>query len=370
MTAQHHNERRSTLRKAADHAMTIYGATQPGAPRFDEAARHYDALLVVSFGGPEGPDDVLPFLENVTRGRNVPRERLLAVAEHYQHFGGVSPINAQNRALIAALEDAFRERGPHLPIYFGNRNWRPFVTDTVRQLRADGVERALAFVTSAFSSYSGCRQYRENIIDALEATGDGGLEIDKLRVFYNHPGFIEAQIDRVCDALAAFPEDRRAAVQLVFTAHSIPLGMARHSAYEAQLREDCALVAERVGPNPYRLVYQSRSGPPQVPWLEPDILDELEAMAEAGVTDVVVVPIGFISDHMEVLYDLDTEAVERAAELGMTLVRAGTVGTHPAFVEAIRQLVLERMTERPERLALGGRGPSHDICPVGCCLPR
>ena len=350
--------------------MSIYGASKPGDARFDEAAREYDALLVVSFGGPEGHDDVLPFLENVTRGRNVPRERLLEVAEHYHHFDGVSPINAQNRALIHALEVAFKERGPQLPIYFGNRNWHPFLTDTVKQMRDDGVTRALAFVTSAFSSYSGCRQYREDVIRAIDGVGEGAPEFDKIRVYYNHPGFIEAMVDRTRAALAEFPEERRDGAELVFTAHSIPLSMAQKSAYEVQLTEACRLVAEGVGTNPYRLAYQSRSGAPHIPWLEPDILDELETLHGEGKRDVVVVPIGFISDHMEVLFDLDTEAAEKATELGMTLVRAGTAGTHPAFVEAIRQLVVERMIERPERLAIGTRGPNHDICPVGCCLLR
>ena len=352
--------------------MSIYGAAQVGDPLVDTAGHAYDALLVMSYGGPEGHDDVMPFLENATRGRNVPRERLLEVAEHYHHFGGVSPINRQNLALIEALRAAFAERGPALPIYFGNRNWHPFVTDTLRDMRRDGVNRALAFVTSAFSSYSGCRQYREDIVGALETIGDGepAFPVDKLRVFYNHPGFIAAMVDRVCAALQRFPEERRGAVELVFTAHSIPSAMARGCDYEVQLAEACRLVAGRVGDNPYHLAYQSRSGPPRVPWLGPDIVDDLEAMAERGQKDVIVAPIGFISDHMEVLFDLDTEARERAAELGMTMVRAETAGTHPAFVEAIRGLVLERMTPDAERPALGERGPNHDICPVGCCLPR
>ena len=352
--------------------MTIYGATTPGDPLVDAAGHAYDALLVMSYGGPEGHDDVLPFLENATRGRNVPRERLLEVAEHYHHFGGVSPINGQNLALIAALRDALAERGPDLPIYLGNRNWHPFVTDTLRRMRDDGVTRALALVTSAFSSYSGCRQYREDIVGAIETVGGGApaFPVDKLRVFYNHPGFVEAMVDRVRSALASFPEERRGAVELVFTAHSIPDAMARRCDYEVQLAEACRLVAGAVGRNPHHLAFQSRSGPAQVPWLAPDIVDDLEAMAAEGRTDVVVVPIGFVSDHMEVLFDLDTEARERAAELGMTMVRAETAGTHPRFVEAIRELILERTTPDAERLAVGLRGPNHDVCPVGCCLPR
>jgi len=347
--------------------MTIHGAQSANAPRFDDEARHYDALLVLSFGGPEGLDDVIPFLENVTRGRNVPRERLDEVAAHYRHFGGVSPINAQNRALIAALEADLRAHGIDLPIYFGNRNWHPFVEDTVRRMRDDGVRRALVFVTSAFSSYSGCRQYREDVIRAAEAV-EAAPVFDKVRVFFNHPGFVEPMAERVREALARFPEERRADVEVVFTAHSIPLAMARGCAYESQLRESCRLVAAAAGIPHHRLAYQSRSGSPHVPWLEPDVLDELDALHAAGRDDVIVAPIGFVSDHMEVLFDLDEEAAHRAAKLGMTLVRAGTVGTHPAFVAMIRELILERMTDHPQRRALGSRGPNHDICPLTCCL--
>jgi ferrochelatase len=348
--------------------VTIAGALTKGAPRFDDQAHDYDALLVLSFGGPEGEADLIPFLENVTRGRNVPRERLMEVAEHYLHFGGASPINAQNRALIAALESELKAHGPDLPIYFGNRNWRPFVTDTIAQMRADGVRRALVFVTSAFSSWSGCRQYREDVLNALDTLGEGRPEFDKIRVFYNHPGFIEPMIELTRAAIEAIPAERRAEVEVVFTAHSIPTEMARHSAYVPQLTEAARLIAEAVGVERYRLAYQSRSGSPRVPWLEPDILDELTALHDQGVTDVVVVPLGFISDHMEVLFDLDHEAQEHAAELGMTMVRAATVGTHPAFVRMIRELIVERMTESPERCAIGQYGAYHDICPVSCCL--
>ncbi len=348
--------------------MSIYGAQALNAPRFDDAARDYDALLVLSFGGPEGHDEVMPFLENVTRGRNIPRERLEEVAEHYHHFGGVSPINAQNRALIAALEDELDAHGIDLPIYFGNRNWAPFVTDTVCRMRDDGVRRALVFVTSAFSSYSGCRQYREDVIRAIEEVGGDAVAFDKIRVFYNHPGFVGPMAARVREALGRFPEERRAAVDVVFTAHSIPLAMARGCAYEAQLREACGLVAAAAGTANYRLAYQSRSGSPRVPWLEPDILDELDALHGAGRDDVIVAPIGFISDHMEVLFDLDEEATQRAGELGMRMVRAGTVGIDAAFVAMIRELIAERMSADPTRPALGSRGANHDICPVNCCL--
>ena len=351
--------------------MSIHGAQTPNAPRFDDDARRYDALLVLSFGGPEAPEDVIPFLENVTRGRGVPRERLEEVAEHYLHFGGVSPINAQNRALIAALESEFTAHGIDLPIYFGNRNWHPFVADTVKQMQQDGVRDALVFVTSAFSSYSGCRQYREDVVRALDEVAPGApdaIRVDKLRVFYNHPGFVTAMVDRLKDALARFPEDQRPDVEVVFTAHSIPLSMARGCAYETQLREACRLVAEHAGATNVRLAYQSRSGSPHVPWLEPDVLDELATLNSAGKDDIVIAPIGFVSDHMEVLFDLDEEAAERAADLGMTMVRAATVGTHPAFVAMIRELIQERLTANPDRLALGSRGPNHDICPINCCL--
>ena len=347
--------------------MSISGASSVTALRFDDAAKQYDALLLLSFGGPEGPADVMPFLENITRGRNVPRERLLEVAEHYQHFGGVSPINAQNRALIAALEAELVAHGIDLPVYFGNRNWHPLVTDTVRRMRDDGVRSALVFATSAFSSYSGCRQYRENVIAALEAVG-GAIAFDKIRVFSNHPGFVEPMAERVRDALAAFPPERQRDVEVVFTAHSIPIAMARGCAYEAQLRDASRLVAEAAGVARWRLAYQSRSGPPSVPWLEPDILDDLDALHAVGRDDVVVAPIGFISDHLEVLFDLDVEAAERAAELGMTMVRAGTVGVHPRFVAMVRELIEERMAAAPNRPALGRRGPNHDICPINCCL--
>jgi protoporphyrin/coproporphyrin ferrochelatase len=312
----------------------------------------YDALLLVSFGGPERREDVIPFLEHVLSGRNVPRERLLQVAQHYYDFDGRTPINAQNRALIAALTREFAERGPHLPIYFGNRNWHPLLPDTLRQMAADGVTRALAFVTSAFSSYSGCRQYRENIEQA------GGPPVDKLRVFYNHPKFIEAMADRCQTALASLPGAR-----LIFTAHSIPLSMARTSRYEEQLRESCRLVAGQLGCVDWRLVYQSRSGPPNQPWLEPDIGDHLKQL---DAKEVVIAPIGFLSDHMEVIYDLDTEARRLCHSLGIRMERAATVGVHPKFVSMIRDLVLER-TEGAPRRALGDHGPSHDVCDADCC---
>jgi len=329
----------------------------------------YDALLIVSFGGPDEPDDVLSFLENVLRGRNVPRERMLEVAEHYYLFGGKSPINEQNRNLIAALTDELAAHGPALPIYWGNRNWHPLLADTVRQMASDGVRRALAFVTSVFSSYSGCRQYREDIARAQQVVGPAAPQVDKLRVFFNHPGFIEPMIERTRAALDEIPAERRDRALVVFTAHSIPQAMADGCRYEVQLREACGLVGEGVGRNDWQLAYQSRSGPPQQPWLEPDIGDLLRDQHSARpVRDAVVIPIGFISDHLEVIYDLDTEARQACDELGINMVRAGTVGTHPRFVRMIRELIEERMSDSPNRLALGTLGPKEDDCPDDCCL--
>ena len=327
----------------------------------------YDSLLVVSFGGPEKPEDVMPFLENVTRGRNIPRERLLEVAEHYYHFGGKSPINEQNRALIAALRSELDSHGIHLPIYWGNRNWDPYLPGALREMRDDGRRSALAFMTSAYSSYSGCRQYRENVATAQAEIGDGAPKVDKLRVFFNHPGFIEACVDRVRQAQVKLASTNPSAARLVVTAHSIPCSMAETSNYELQLRETARLVAEGAGMPDWELVYQSRSGPPTQPWLEPDILDYLRHLHGQGIRDVIVAPLGFISDHLEVLFDLDTEAVELASELGMNLVRAETAGTHPAFIRAIRELIQERLSPSASRLSVGSYPPNHDVCPVDCC---
>ncbi|NIL99276.1 MAG: ferrochelatase [Planctomycetales bacterium] len=332
-------------------------------------AQTYDALLVVSFGGPEGPDDVIPFLENVLRGKPVPRQRMLEVAEHYQHFGGISPINAQNRELIAALQARLAKDGPQLPIYWGNRNWHPLLTDTIGQMARDGIRRSLALVTSAYSSYSGCRQYREDIQRACAEVGPTAPEVHKLRVFFNHPGFIAAVVDRVRDALDQLTDDRRQRAHLLFTAHSIPTAMAANCRYEVQLRQACQLVGRDLGNLPFQLVYQSRSGPPQQPWLEPDICDVLQGLAQDGDgADVIVQPIGFISDHMEVLYDLDTEAKAVCDQHGLHMIRAKTVGTHPAFIDMIRQLILERTADVP-RQAVGDLAPAPDVCPEDCCLP-
>jgi ferrochelatase len=330
---------------------------------------HYDALLFVSFGGPEGPDEVLPFLENVLRGRNVPRERMLEVAEHYDHFGGVSPINRQNRELIAALEAELARRSVRLPVFWGNRNWRPYLADALREMKAASVRKALAFFTSAYSSYSSCRQYRENIARAQEEADASDIQVDKLRAYFNHPGFIQPMIESLTEALEQIPPDRRRSAHVLFSAHSIPLSMAENCRYEVQLREASRLVAEGAGVSAWRLVYQSRSGPPSQPWLAPDVNDVLREIAPgAGSRDAVIVPIGFISDHLEVLYDLDVEARQTAGDLGLNLVRAATVGVHPRFVAMIADLIEERMSSAPHRPALGILGPSHDTCPADCCL--
>ena len=381
----------------------------------------YDAFLLLSFGGPEGPDDVLPFLENVTRGRGVPEERLAEVAGHYYAYGGVSPINAQNRELLKSIGAAFAEAGIDLPLYWGNRNWEPFIEDTVRQLKEDGARRVLAFVTSAYSSYSACRQYLDDIDRAVaaadrEAPGTGKtLRIDKIRPYFNHPGFIEPFAASVEAALATLPPGAQAGARLVFTAHSVPVGMAAASGspsrgtmvpdtgipgtgvpaavggrYAAELREASRLIAERVrgGSLPFDLVFQSRSGPPSVPWLEPDVNDHLAALAKGLLSSgervpegppaaVVVAPVGFVSDHMEVVHDLDVEAAQTAASLGLPFARAKAPGPTPRFAAMVSELVAERLSgtaftgTEPQALgSFGARGyedsGSHG-CPADCC---
>ncbi|ATW51053.1 ferrochelatase [Streptomyces xantholiticus] len=352
----------------------------------------YDALLLLSFGGPEGPDDVVPFLENVTRGRGIPKERLKEVGQHYFLFGGVSPINDQNRALLDALRKDFAEHDLDLPVYWGNRNWAPYLTDTLRDMTDAGHRRIAVLATSAYASYSGCRQYRENLADALATLEGEGRElprVDKLRHYFNHPGFVRPMIDGVLASLADLPEDVRAGAHLAFTTHSVPTSAADSSgpdpehgdggAYVRQHLDVARLIADAVADgtgvrHPWELVYQSRSGAPHIPWLEPDICDHLEALHGSGAPAVVMVPIGFVSDHMEVLYDLDTEATAKAAELGLPVRRSATVGADPRFAGAVRDLLLERAaTERgvtAERCALGALGASHDLCPVGCCPAR
>lgn len=331
----------------------------------------YDALLLVSFGGPDGPDDVLPFLRNVTRGRNVPDERLALVARTYARFGGRSPINDHNRALRAALDAELRRAGHDLPVYWGNRNWRPFLRDTVAEMAADGVSAALAFVTSAYSSYSSCRQYLEDLDRARSEVGPGAPRLDKIRPYFDHPGFVASWTAGVEAAFARLTAERATRARLVFTAHSIPCGMAANCDYEAQLRETARLVAEAVGgPSAARwdLVWQSRSGPPSVPWLEPDVGDHLAALRDEGIDTVVVAPIGFVSDHMEIVWDLDVVARERAEVLGIELVRASTPGIDPRFVAMARELVEERLAGRPP-LAIGRLPARPHRCPEGCCLP-
>jgi ferrochelatase len=333
---------------------------------------NYDAILVVSFGGPESADDVIPFLETVLRGRNVPRERLLTVAEHYYHFGGKSPINQQTRELISALETELAAYGPKLPVYWGNRNWHPFLADTLKKMKKDGVRRALGFVTSAYSSYSGCRQYREDIARAQVEVSEGAPLVDKLRVFFNHPGFIDATGERVAEALDAVPAGARKNVQVVYVAHSIPVSMAATSDYVKQLEEVRRLVSGKLGVRNDALVYQSRSGAPGQLWLEPDILDYLRVVKAQGLASAVVIaPIGFISDHMEVLYDLDIEARQLCDSLSLPMTRAKTVGVHPKFIAMIRELIVERVSPGLERRALGALGVRADVCAEDCCpAPR
>jgi ferrochelatase len=322
-------------------------------------AEHFDALLVLSFGGPERPEDVMPFLDNVTRGRGIPQERLLEVAQNYYRLGGVSPINEQCRTLIAALREEFDTHGLKLPIYWGNRNWHPFLEETMRRMSADGVRRALVFVTSAYASYSACRQYLEDLENAKATVGGETPSFERLPHYCLLPGFIEPLTERVSDAFAQVSEERRAGTKLLFTAHSIPLAMSQTSNYLGQLSDVARRVAEGIRHPEYRLVFQSRSGPPHQPWLEPDVRDALREEARAGVKDVVVAPIGFISDHMEIKFDLDTQARELAESLGLNMVRAATVGTHPKFVAMIRELVEQRLS--------GASGPCPWPCTETCC---
>jgi len=341
----------------------------------------YDAFLLVSFGGPEGPDDVLPFLENVTRGRGIPRERLLEVGEHYLGFGGVSPINAQNRALVAAIEADFAAHGLDLPVYWGNRNWAPYLTEEMARIAADGHGRVLAMLTSAYSSYAGCRQYRENLAAAVEPPGERAPLVDRVRHYFNHPGFVEAMVASTLAALDALPAGVRDGARLVFVTHSVPTTMDEGSgpdghAYTAQHRDVARLVTAGVAAatgtdRELDLVYCSRSGPPTQPWLEPDVNDHLERLHGEGVRAVVLAPIGFVSDHMEVVFDLDTEAAETAGRLGLRLVRVPTVGTDAEFVSGLVDLVLERAALAREEAVAQPTWPGSDtrpvVCRPGCC---
>jgi len=366
---------------------------RPG--RAAAGAAGYDAVLLAGFGGPEGPDDVMPFLRNVTRGRGVPDERLAEVAEHYLALGGISPINAQNRALREHLEAALRSRGIDVPVLWGNRNWSPYLSDAVREVHAGGRRSLLAVATSAYSSYSSCRQYREDFAAALVDTDLlGALRIDKLRPYYDHPGFLAPFAEGLTVALgeaadAGLPTDR---VRIVFTTHSIPLAMADASGTDAdgrlyveQHRAACAEVVRLVGlvgtdrgggaacdAGPaWQLAYQSRSGSPQIPWLEPDIGDVISGAAASGAQGVIVVPIGFISDHVEVIWDLDTEAAAVAAEHDLWFRRVPTPGVHPDFVAALADLVAERLTKEADPIASTTGLPARPgCCPAGCCRPR
>ncbi|MGA8986450.1 ferrochelatase [Aeromicrobium sp.] len=334
----------------------------------------FDALLLVSFGGPEHPDDVVPFLENVTAGRGIPRERLEEVGEHYFLFGGKSPINQLNLELLDAMRKDFSDHGVDLPIYWGNRNWDPYLRDAAQQMAADGVKRAACFVTSAYSSYSGCRQYRENLHDAVSGFD---IQLSRLRHYFNHPGFVGPFTEATAEALSAAPDG----THVIFVTHSIPESMNIASGgpgremYVRQHRSAAAAVAQGAGAESWSLAFCSRSGSPHVPWLEPDINDHLRELHESGVESVVVVPIGFISDHMEVIYDLDTEAKMTADGLELDYIRVDTPGAHPDFVSMVRNLLLERAAvergEAYERSSVGDLGPSHDVCPSDCCLnPR
>ncbi|PFG19692.1 ferrochelatase [Serinibacter salmoneus] len=352
----------------------------------------YDGILLAGFGGPEGQDDVIPFLRNVTRGRGIPDERLEEVAHHYRHFGGVSPINAHNRQLKAALEAELARRGIDLPVYWGNRNWDPYLPDALKEADAAGHHRLIAIATSAYSSYSSCRQYREDFARSLVESGLAGTTtIDKVRPFFDHPGFVTVFVDGVRDALATLavdgedgagvPADR---VQVLFSTHSVPtadaqrsgpaeLGLGEGGAYEAQHLAVASYVMAQLEPTvgevPWRLVYQSRSGPPSQPWLEPDIVEVIEGLPEGEVDAVVIVPLGFVSDHMEVMWDLDTEAVEAAQERGMRVLRTPTPGIDPGYVTGLVDLVVERLQGTPpeQRPALTDLGPWYDVCRPGCC---
>ncbi|HEY9365494.1 MAG TPA: ferrochelatase [Agromyces sp.] len=370
------------------------GAIVPGAtPAAQAGPEHvtepvaYDAILLAGFGGPEGQDDVIPFLRNVTSGRGIPDERLEEVAHHYRHFGGTSPINQQNRELKAALEAELANRGIDLPVYWGNRNWDPYLNDALAEAKAAGHTRLIAIATSAYSSYSSCRQYREDFADAIADTGLGDkVQIDKVRQFFDHPGFVAPFVEGVRDGLAGLEAsgdlNRTTEIEVLFATHSIPStdaaksgpaerGFGEGGAYAAQHRAVAEVVMSKAGAAdvPWQLVYQSRSGPPSMPWLEPDINDAIEELPAAGRKAVVIVPLGFVSDHMEVLWDLDNEALETAEQQGLAAVRVPTPGTHPAYVAGLVDLVLERVNGTPvaERPAETELGPWYDVCRPGCC---
>ncbi|MGX5696124.1 ferrochelatase [Agromyces soli] len=362
-------------------------AAQSGAEHVTEPVA-YDAILLAGFGGPEGQEDVIPFLRNVTSGRGIPDERLEEVAHHYRHFDGVSPINQQNRELKAALEAELARRGIELPVIWGNRNWDPYLNDALNEANQQGFTKLIAIATSAYSSYSSCRQYREDFADALADTGLGEtIQIDKVRQFFDHPGFVQPFIEGVREGIAELERrvpglDRASGVEVLFATHSIPStdaaksgpaerGFGEGGAYAAQHRAVAEVVMREAGAGdvPWQLVYQSRSGPPSMPWLEPDINDAIAELPAAGRKAVVIVPLGFVSDHMEVLWDLDNEALETCEEHGLEAVRVPTPGTHPAYVSGLVDLVLERVNGTPteERPAMTELGPWYDVCRPGCC---
>ncbi|MGC5223275.1 ferrochelatase [Micromonospora sp. DT81.3] len=362
---------------------------QSGAAHVEEPVA-YDAILLASFGGPEGQEDVIPFLRNVTRGRGIPDERLEEVAHHYRHFGGVSPINAQNRALKAALERELQARGHALPVYWGNRNWAPYLDEAVRDAASAGDRALLALATSAYSSFSSCRQYREDFARVLTETGlAGSVTIDKVRQFFDHPGFVQPFIDGVRGAIEQFLAEGIDAggIRVLFSTHSVPMDDARrsgprdvdwgeegayatqHTAVAARVMASVSEHVPEAGGIAWQLVYQSRSGPPTQPWLEPDVCDVIAELPAEGARAVAIVPLGFVSDHMEVLWDLDTEAMDAAAEAGLRAVRTPTPGIDPAYVSGLVDLIEERLqgtpaAARPHETALG---PWFDVCRPGCC---
>ncbi|WP_285043061.1 ferrochelatase [Plantibacter sp. LMC-P-059a] len=383
----------------------VRGATDAAAagPEHVSEPTKYDAILLAGFGGPEGQDDVIPFLRNVTRGRGIPEERLEEVAHHYRHFGGVSPINDQNRALKAAMELELASRGIDLPVLWGNRNWDPYLRDALTEAHERGFTKLIAVATSAYSSYSSCRQYREDFAMAVDETNlQGEIQIDKVRQFFDHPGFVTPFIDGVRDAIADYLREQpelvaETQIEVLFATHSIPTGDAArsgpdfrnfgdHGAYEAQhlavaevvmanaidqLREN-GVLGGAVGSGisvPWQLVYQSRSGPPSMPWLEPDINDAIAELPAVGRKAIVIVPLGFVSDHMEVMWDLDNEAIETAGEHDLAAVRVPTPGTSAAYVKGLIDLVLERRDGTPveERPHMTDLGPWYDVCRPGCC---
>ncbi|MCB0326985.1 MAG: ferrochelatase [Bdellovibrionales bacterium] len=330
----------------------------------------YDALLLLSFGGPEGPDDVMPFLNNVLRGKPVPEERKMEVASHYQAHGGISPINAQNRAMIAALRKAMSDQSMNLPIYWGNRNWKPYLKDTLAQIIKDGHKKILCYVTSAYSSYSGCRQYREDIAKALEELGDSSLQVDKIRSFFNHPLWIKVHQKRIMEKLQDIDPSIYPKLKILFTAHSLPLSMAQSCDYQIQLEDAAQEVSKGLPISQWQLCYQSRSGSPHVPWLGPDVCEAIDQIDSKEIQHVLVHPLGFVSDHMEVIFDLDQEAKDCAKKNELHFTRSKSPGTHPLMVELIVDLISEYLEPSHKRASIGALAPRDAHCSPDCCKPR